>query len=128
MKSSNNLTFLVVQCLRLHLPVWRVWVRFLVRKLRSHMSHSKKKKKTTHIKQKQDYDKSSKDFLNGHQIRNLINKQKNTTQQSHSITQTTECPLLTSLRFTPSLFWTQVAEETGSLPGSLPRAPVLNAI
>ena len=47
-------TSLVVQWLRLHLPMQGVRVQYLVRKLRSHMLHGQKGK---NIKQKQYYNK-----------------------------------------------------------------------
>ena len=43
-------TSLVVQWLRLHIPMQEVGVRSLVRQLRSHMRQGQKKKKTKHPK------------------------------------------------------------------------------
>ena len=52
-------TSLVVQWLRLRLPMQGVWVQYLVRKLRSHVPHGQKSK---NIKQKQYYNKFNKKF------------------------------------------------------------------
>ena len=42
LEKSLKGTFLVVQQLRLHLPMQRVWVQFLVRELRSHVAKKPK--------------------------------------------------------------------------------------
>ena len=55
-------TFLAVQWLRLHLPKQGVWVRSLVKELRSHR-HCGQKTKT--VKQKQYCNKFNKDLNNG---------------------------------------------------------------
>ena len=57
-------TSLVVQRLRLPLPMQGAWVRSLVEELGSHMPHSKKKKKERkkHKQQKQYCNKFRKDF------------------------------------------------------------------
>ena len=49
-------TSLVVQWLRLRLPMQGVWVRSLIRELRSHMPHGQ------NIKQKEYHDKFNKDL------------------------------------------------------------------
>ena len=54
-------TSLVVQWLRLYLPVLGVQIQSLVRELRSHMPHGQKGKKED-IKQKQCCNKFNKDF------------------------------------------------------------------
>ena len=54
-------TSLVVQWLRLHLPMQGVWVRSLVRELRSHMPYSQKKDPET--EQRQCCNKFNKDFI-----------------------------------------------------------------
>ena len=58
LKMGEFWTSLAVQWLRLRLPVQGVWVRSLVRELRSHG-------KIKHIKQKQYYNKFNKDFKSG---------------------------------------------------------------
>ena len=66
-------TSLVVQWLRLCLPMQGVWVQYLVRKLRSHMPRGQKSK---NIKQKQYYNKFNKKFLNSPYQKNLKKKKK----------------------------------------------------
>ena len=59
-------TSLVVQWLKLCLPVQRAWFWSLVRELRSHMPHGQKKPKTEqNIKHRQYYNKFNKDIKNG---------------------------------------------------------------
>ena len=60
---KNNVegTSLVIQWLRLHLPMQEVWVQPLVGELGSHIPHGQKKKKKQSIKQKQYCNKFNKD-------------------------------------------------------------------
>ena len=67
-KNLSARTSLVVQWLRLHLPMQGMQVQFLVRELRSHMPQAKKPK---HIRQKQYCNKFNKDFKNGPHEKNL---------------------------------------------------------
>ena len=63
-------TSLVVQWLRIHLPMQEEWVQSLVRELRYHMPCDQKKKK---IKQKQYCNKFNEDFKNSpHQKKNFF--------------------------------------------------------
>ena len=61
-RKSAHGTFLVVQWLRLCLPMQGVWVRSLVRQLGSHMPHSQKNQ---NIKQKTYCNKFNKGFKTG---------------------------------------------------------------
>ena len=53
---------LEVQCLRLRLPMQRVWVQSLVGELGSRAPHSQKTKNINFLKSKQYYKKSKKDL------------------------------------------------------------------
>ena len=68
-------TSLVVQWLRLYLPVLGVQIQSLVRELRSHMPHGQKRKKED-IKQKQCCNKFNKDFKMVHMQKKTLLKIK----------------------------------------------------
>ena len=67
-----NRDSLLVQRLGLCLPMKRVWVRPLVRELRSHMLHGQNNKKT----QQQYCNKFNKNFKNGHIKKKIWKKKK----------------------------------------------------
>ena len=74
-------TSLVVQWLRLNLPMQGVWVQSLVGELRSHTPHGQK---TKNIKQKQYCNNFNKDFKNGpHAKKNLKKKQRRELSLNH---------------------------------------------